>query len=54
MQENKTTLIDPLIKSGNVFKLKCEKCKSISVQITQDNKPDLTCFECGGSCNILK
>ena len=54
MEGNKHSLVDPLIKKGNVFKLKCDKCKSISVQITENENPDYTCFECGGTCSIFK
>lgn len=50
-KENK--LIGNLLKSGNVYKLKCEKCKSISVQISEDKQPDLVCLECGGVCKVL-
>lgn len=54
MKKNRHSLVEPLIKKGNVFKLKCEKCNSISVQITENENPDSMCFECGGNCNILK
>lgn len=54
MENIKHSLVDPLIKKGNIFKLKCKKCSSISVQITENEKPDSMCFECGGDCNILK
>ncbi|WP_154658885.1 hypothetical protein [[Clostridium] dakarense] len=53
MGKKKNDLIDPLLSSGKVFKLKCEKCKSISVQISEQEKPDSTCFECGGKCKVL-
>lgn len=54
MGENNQTLIEPLLKNGNMYKLKCEKCKSISIQITQNNKPDCICLDCGGKCSSLK
>lgn len=54
MGNSKPSLVEPLLKKGNVFKLKCEKCNSISVQITENENPDLMCFECGGTCTILK
>jgi len=54
MQEKDYNLIEPLLNSGNVYKLKCDKCKSISVQISENSEPDYTCFECGGKCNTLK
>ncbi|MGX4599735.1 hypothetical protein [Faecalimicrobium sp. JNUCC 81] len=53
MGNKKNELIDPLLKSGKIFKLKCEKCKSISVQISKEEKPDSICFECGGKCVVL-
>ena len=52
MRDN-NKLIDPLIKKGNVYKLKCEKCNSLSVQITEEKEPDLICLECGGNCKTL-
>jgi len=53
-KNNNNNLIEPLLNSGNVYKLKCDKCKSISVQISENSEPDYTCFECGGKCNTLK
>ena len=50
MSKNQETLVEPLLKGGSVYKLKCEKCSSISVQITENNEPDCTCLECGGTC----
>lgn len=54
MKEKNNNLIEPLLNSGKVYKLKCEKCKSISVQISESSEPDYTCFECGGKCSTLK
>ncbi|MGL5751506.1 MAG: hypothetical protein ACRCXT_13315 [Paraclostridium sp.] len=54
MENIKHSLVEPLIKRGNVFKLKCENCKYISVQITENEKADSICFECGGKCKVLK
>lgn len=54
MGNNNETLVEPLLKNGNVYKLKCEKCKSVSVQITDNDSPDCTCLECGGVCRALK
>lgn len=53
MKDNKNDLIQPLLNTGNVYKLKCEKCKSVSVQISEHKNPDLVCFECGGKCTVL-
>lgn len=53
MGKKKNDLIDPLLNSGKVFKLKCEKCKSISIQISEQEKLDYKCFECGGKCIVL-
>lgn len=46
-------LIEPLLKRGNVYRLKCEKCKSVSVQISENKFPDNICFECGGKCKVF-
>lgn len=55
IMENKSNeLIDPLLKKGNLYKLQCEQCNSISVQITQNNQPDLHCLDCGGNCKVVK
>ena len=54
MENNNHSLVEPLINKGNIFKLKCEKCNSISVQITENEKPDFMCFDCGGNCSIIK
>lgn len=54
MENKSNELIDPLLKNGNVYKLQCEKCKSISIQMTQNNQPDLYCLDCGGNCKIVK
>ena len=54
MGENNKTLVEPLLKSGNVYKLKCEKCNSVSIQITENDKPDSICLDCGGKCIALK
>ncbi|MGL5313286.1 MAG: hypothetical protein ACRC92_08560 [Peptostreptococcaceae bacterium] len=51
--EKKIKLIEPLLSNGKVYRLKCEKCKSISVQISESEQPDYTCFECGGKCKIF-
>ena len=53
MSNNDNKLIGGLLKNGHVHKLKCEKCKSVSVQISENEKPDLICLECGGKCKIL-
>ena len=50
MGNDKIKLIEPLLKTGNVYRLKCEKCKSISVQISERDNPDYSCLECGGYC----
>lgn len=52
MKDKKNELIDPLLKKGNVYKLVCEKCKTISIQITHSNEPDLFCLDCGGNCRV--
>lgn len=54
MENKSNELIDPLLQKGTVYKLQCEKCKSVSIQITQNNQPDLYCLDCGGSCKIVK
>lgn len=54
MIENKDNLIGSLLNDGNVYRLICKNCESVSVQITQDNEPDYTCLECGGKCVIFK
>lgn len=51
--KNNHDLIDPLLNKGNVYKLKYEKCQSISVQISEKPQPDDICFECGGKCRLL-
>lgn len=53
MSKSNQNLIDPLLKSGNVYKIKCEKCNSISVQISDKEEPDYLCFECGGACKLI-
>ena len=53
MIKEKDTLIDSLLNSGNTYRLKCEKCDSISVQITANNELDYICIDCGGKCNIF-
>ena len=50
MSENQESLVDPLLKSGSVYKLKRDKCGSVSIQITQNKEPDCICLECGGKC----
>lgn len=54
MGSKSNELIDSLFKKGAVYKLQCDKCKSVSIQITQNNQPDLYCLDCGGSCKIVK
>lgn len=54
MIQNKDSLIGSLLDDGNVYRLKCQSCESVSVQITESNDPDYTCLECGGRCVILK
>ncbi|WP_373599749.1 hypothetical protein [Paraclostridium bifermentans] len=54
MGKDNQTLMEPLLKNGSVYKLKCENCKSISIQITEANKPDCICLDCGGKCSALK
>ncbi|WP_161794383.1 hypothetical protein [Paraclostridium benzoelyticum] len=54
MGEQKESLVEPLLKSGSVYKLKCYKCDSISIQITESKEPDCVCLECGGICSSLK
>ena len=54
MKEKGHNLIEPLLKTGNVYKLKCSNCSSISVQISDKSEPDYSCFECGGRCNLIK
>ena len=54
MSNNDNKLIGGLLKNGHVHKLKCEKCKSVSVQISENEKPDLICLECGGKCKTYK
>ncbi|MEG1311381.1 MAG: hypothetical protein RSD47_05160 [Romboutsia sp.] len=53
MNNKKNELIEPLLNSGKIFKLKCKKCESVSVQISKQEKPDTVCFECGGKCEVL-
>lgn len=53
MENKKNDLIDPLLEKANVYKLKCEKCKSVSIQITQNPKPETYCIDCGGTCKVL-
>ncbi len=54
MKQEHNKLVGSLLKKGNTFKLKCPKCNSLSVQITENEKPDTLCFECGGKCEVLK
>ena len=54
MSNNDNELIGGLLENGYVHKLKCEKCNSISVQISENENPDFICLECGGKCKILK
>ncbi|MGL6105106.1 hypothetical protein [Romboutsia sp.] len=53
MENKKMELIEPLLNRGKVFRLKCEKCKSVSVEISEKEKSEYTCFECGGKCKIF-
>lgn len=53
MRETKNGLIEPLLKNGNIYKLKCEKCGSISIQISEQNVADDLCYECGGKSKII-
>lgn len=53
MKESKKELIEPLLKNGKVYKLKCEKCNSVAVQISQNENIDNICYECGGQCIII-
>lgn len=52
LENNKNELIDPLLNKGTIYKLECEKCKSLSIQITQNKEPDLFCLDCGGNCKV--
>lgn len=52
MENRKKELIDPLLKKGTVYKLECESCKSVSIQITHNSEPDLYCLDCGGNCKL--
>lgn len=54
MIENKESIIGSLINEGNVYRLICQDCNSISVQITENNNPDYICLDCGGRCIIFK
>ena len=54
MIKNKDSLIGSLLNGGNVYRLICQNCESISVQITEQNDPDYTCLDCGGKCVIFK
>ena len=47
MRENKDSLIGSLLNDGNLYRLICTNCESVSVQITQDNEPDYKCLDCG-------
>lgn len=51
---NKDSLIGSLLNGGNVYRLKCQNCEAVSVQITENNGPDYTCLDCGGRCVIFK
>lgn len=53
MKQDKIKLIEPLLNKGRVYRLKCEKCKSIAVQISEKEQPDYTCYECGGICKTF-
>jgi len=53
MIKNKDSLIGSLLNGGNVYRLKCENCNSVSVQITEHNEPDNICLDCGGKCNLF-
>ena len=53
MIKNKDSLIGSLLNGGNVYRLKCENCNSVSVQITEHNEPDHTCLDCGGKFNLF-
>ena len=53
MKQENNKLVESLLKKGNSFKLKCRECDSLAVQITEDEKPDTLCFECGGECTVL-
>ena len=54
MRENKDSLIGSLLNDGNLYRLICTNCESVSVQITQDNELDYKCLDCGGKCIMLK
>ena len=54
MIKSKDSLIVSLLNRGNKYRLKCENCNSVSVQITEHSEPDYTCLDCGGRCNIFK
>jgi rRNA maturation endonuclease Nob1 len=54
MISKKDSLIGSLLNGGNVYRLKCQDCESISVQITETNEPDYVCLDCGGRCVIFK
>ena len=54
MIKTKDSLIGSLLNGGNIYRLKCENCNSVSVQITEHNEPDYICLDCGGTCNIFK
>ena len=50
----KDRLIGELLNGGNIYRLKCQECESVSIQITESNKPDYACLDCGGKCVIFK
>ena len=54
MIKTKDSLIGSLLNGGNIYRLKCENCDSVSVQITEHNEPDYTCLDCGGTYKIFK
>lgn len=53
MKKGTKDIIESVLNNGKVFRLKCQKCNSISVQISQSSNPDITCYECGGKCKIF-
>lgn len=54
MSKKGNILIDSLLEKGNIYKLKCNKCKSVSVQITENKEPDYKCSDCDGTYTIIK
>lgn len=51
-KENK--LVDNLLEKGNLYKLKCIKCKETSIQISNQKQTEFICLECGSDCEVIK